>query len=89
MCPRCEGRGEIYDLDLTQLFDDSKSLADGAITFPGYKTDSGWNSRLFIDSGFVDPNKPIRKYTKKEMNDFLYREPTKIKITGINMTYEG
>src|SRR6202451_4007532 len=88
MCPRCEGRGVISDLDLTQLFDDSKSLADGAITVPGYKG-GGWNSRLYIESGFVDPGKPIRKYTKKELHDFLYREPTRRKIAGINMTYEG
>ncbi|MGA8459752.1 MAG: excinuclease ABC subunit UvrA [Streptosporangiaceae bacterium] len=88
MCPRCEGRGVISDLDLTQLFDDSKSLADGAITVPGYKG-GGWNSRLYIESGFVDPDKPIRKYTKKELHDFLYREPTRMKIAGINMTYEG
>ena len=88
MCPRCEGLGTVSDMDLTQLFDDSKSLADGAITVPGY-TGGGWNSRLYSESGFVDPDKPIRTYTKKELHDFLYREPTRMKIAGINMTYEG
>jgi excinuclease UvrABC ATPase subunit len=88
MCPRCEGRGTVSDLDLTQLFDDSKSLAEGAITVPGYKG-GGWNSRLYIESGFVDPDKPIRRYTKKELHDFLHREPVRMKIAGINMTYEG
>ncbi len=88
MCPRCEGRGAISDLDLTQLFDDSKSLAEGAITVPGY-TGGGWNSRLYIESGFVDPDKPIRKYTRKELADFLHHEPVRMKIAGINMTYEG
>jgi excinuclease ABC A subunit len=88
MCPRCEGRGAVTDIDLAQLFDDSKSLAEGAITVPGY-TGGGWNSRLYAESGFYDPDKPIRKYTKKELHDFLYREPTRMKIAGINMTYEG
>jgi excinuclease UvrABC ATPase subunit len=88
MCPRCEGRGTVTDIDLTQLFDDSKSLHEGAITVPGYKG-GGWNSRLYIESGFVDPDKPIRAYTKKELHDFLYHEPTRMKIAGINMTYEG
>ena len=88
MCPRCEGRGAVTDIDLSQLFDDSKSLNDGAITAPGY-TGGGWNSRLYIESGFYDPDKPIRNYTKKELHDFLYREPVRMKIAGINMTYEG
>ncbi len=88
MCPRCEGRGTISDIDLTQLFDDSKSLAEGAITVPGY-TGGGWNSRLYSESGFVDPDKPIRKYTKRELHDFLHHEPVRMKIAGINMTYEG
>jgi excinuclease UvrABC ATPase subunit len=88
MCPRCEGRGTVSDLDLTQLYDDTKSLNDGAITVPGY-TGGGWNSRLYSESGFVDPGKPIRKYTKKELHDFLHHEPVRIKIAGINMTYEG
>jgi excinuclease UvrABC ATPase subunit len=88
MCPRCEGRGTVSDVDLTQLFDDSKSLAEGAMTIPGY-TAGGWNYRLYSESGFVDPDKPIRRYTKKEMHDFLYREPVRMKIAGINMTYEG
>ena len=88
MCARCEGRGTVTDIDLTQLFDDFKSLNEGAITVPGY-TGGGWNSRLYSASGFVDPDKPIRKYTKTELHDFLYREPTRMKIAGINMTYEG
>src|SRR5713101_4907735 len=89
MCPRCEGRGTVSDIDLTQLYDDSKSLAEGAITIPGYKVDSWWTTGIFAESGFVDPNKPIRKYTKKELHDFLYKEPTKVKIKGVNLTYEG
>src|ERR1700694_4320835 len=89
MCPRCEGRGTVSDIDLTQLFDDSKSLAEGAITIPGYKTDSWWTTGIFIESGMLDPNKPIRTYTKKELNDFLYKEPVKVKIKGVNLTYEG
>ncbi len=88
MCPRCEGRGTVTDIDLAQLFDDAKSLAEGAITVPGY-TGGGWNSRLYSESGFVDPDKPIRNYTKKELHDFLHHEPVRMKIAGINMTYEG
>jgi excinuclease UvrABC ATPase subunit len=88
MCPRCEGRGTVSDIDLAQLFDESKSLAEGAITVPGYKG-GGWNSRLYVESGFVDPGKPIRRYTKKELHDFLHHEPVRMKIAGINMTYEG
>jgi excinuclease UvrABC ATPase subunit len=89
MCPRCEGRGTVSDIDLTQLFDDSKSLVEGAITIPGYKTDSWWTTGIFIESGFLDRDKPIRKYTKKELHDFLYKEPVKVKINGVNLTYEG
>ncbi|MFF2203827.1 ATP-binding cassette domain-containing protein [Streptomyces sp. NPDC058145] len=88
MCPRCEGRGTVSDIDLTQLYDDSKSLSEGALTIPGYKA-GGWNYRLYSESGFYDPDKPISKYTKKELRDFLHREPTRMKIAGINMTYEG
>jgi excinuclease UvrABC ATPase subunit len=88
MCPGCEGRGSVTDLDLTQLFDDSKSINDGGITVPGY-TGGGWNSRLYAESGFFDPDKPIRKFTKKELADFLHHEPVRMKIAGINMTYEG
>jgi excinuclease UvrABC ATPase subunit len=88
MCPRCEGRGTISDIDLTQLYDDSKSLNEGAITIPGYKA-GGWMVRSFTESGFVDPDKPISKYTKKELHDFLHKEPTKVKMKGINATYEG
>ncbi|MGN6175758.1 MAG: excinuclease ABC subunit UvrA, partial [Streptosporangiaceae bacterium] len=88
MCPRCEGRGAVTDIDLSQLFDDSKSLSEGALTIPGY-TAGGWNYRLYSASGFVDPDKPIRNYTKKELHDFLHREPVRMKIAGINMTYEG
>ncbi|WP_328401300.1 excinuclease ABC subunit UvrA [Nocardia sp. NBC_00403] len=89
MCPRCEGRGAVSDIDLTQLYDNSKSLAEGAFTIPGWKSDSFWTVRVYAESGFVDPNKPIRKYTKKELNDFLYKEPTKVKVDGVNLTYEG
>ncbi|MFI6356447.1 ATP-binding cassette domain-containing protein [Streptomyces sp. NPDC050743] len=88
MCPRCEGRGTVTDLDLTQLFDDSLSLNEGALTVPGYKT-GGWNYRLYTESGLYDPDKPIREFTKRELQDFLHREPTRMKIAGINMTYEG
>ncbi|MEW2301309.1 excinuclease ABC subunit UvrA [Streptomyces sp. NPDC006655] len=88
MCPRCEGRGAVTDLDLAELFDETLSLNEGAITVPGYKG-GGWNSRLYIESGFFDPDKPISKFTKKELQDFLHREPTRMKIAGINMTYEG
>ncbi|MEU7296343.1 excinuclease ABC subunit UvrA [Streptomyces exfoliatus] len=88
MCPNCEGRGSVSDIDLTQLYDDSKSLAEGALTIPGYTT-GGWNYRLYTESGLVDADKPIRKYTKKELHAFLHHEPTRMKIAGINMTYEG
>ncbi|MER6138834.1 excinuclease ABC subunit UvrA [Streptomyces sparsogenes] len=88
MCPRCEGRGTVTDLDLAQLYDDSKSLSEGALTIPGYKA-GGWNYRLYSESGFYDPDKPIREYTRKELDDFLHREPIRMKIAGINMTYEG
>ena len=89
MCPRCEGRGTVSDIDLTQLYDDSKSLAEGAFTIPGWKSDSFWTVRVYAESGFVDPDKPIRKYTKKELDDFLYKEPVKVKVDGVNLTYEG
>ena len=89
MCPRCEGRGLVSDIDLTQLYDDSKSIAEGAFTIPGWKSDSWWTVGIYAESGFLDPNKPIRKFTKKEMDDFLYREPTKVKVQGVNLTYEG
>ncbi|MFI6416369.1 ATP-binding cassette domain-containing protein [Streptomyces sp. NPDC050842] len=88
MCPHCEGRGSVSDIDLTQLYDDAKSLDEGALTIPGY-TPGGWNYRLYSESGLVDPAKPIRKYTKKELHAFLHHEPTRMKIAGINMTYEG
>ncbi|HEU5158884.1 MAG TPA: excinuclease ABC subunit UvrA [Streptosporangiaceae bacterium] len=89
MCPRCEGRGTVSDIDLSQLYDDSKSIAEGAFTIPGWKSDSWWTVGIYAGSGFIDPNKPIRKFTKKEMHDFLYREPTKVKVNGVNLTYEG
>ncbi|HEX6337551.1 MAG TPA: excinuclease ABC subunit UvrA [Jiangellaceae bacterium] len=88
MCPRCEGMGSVSDVDVTQLYDESKSLNEGAITVPGYKA-GGWTVKFFAESGLLDPDKPIRDYTKKELDDFLYREPTKIKISGVNITYEG
>src|SRR6185312_11742945 len=88
MCPRCEGRGSVTDFDLTALYDDTKSLNEGALTIPGYSMD-GWYGRIYRGCGFFDPDKPIRKYTKKELHDLLYKEPTKIKVEGINLTYEG
>jgi excinuclease UvrABC ATPase subunit len=88
MCPRCEGRGSVTDFDLSTLYDDTKSLNEGALTIPGYSMD-GWYGRIFTGCGFFDPDKPIRKYTKKELQDLLYKEPIKIKVDGINLTYEG
>ncbi|WP_347346065.1 excinuclease ABC subunit UvrA [Microbacterium sp.] len=88
MCARCEGLGQVSDVDLDELFDRSKSLADGAITIPGYNAD-GWMVRGFTESGFFDPAKPIQDFTEQELADFLYKEPTKVKIQNINMTYEG
>ncbi|MCY0937766.1 excinuclease ABC subunit UvrA [Streptomyces sp. H34-S4] len=88
MCPRCEGRGSVNDIDLTALYDDTKSLNEGALTIPGY-TMEGWYGRIFTGCGFFDPDKPIRKYTKRELRDLLHKEPTKIKVDGINLTYEG
>src|SRR3712207_4326626 len=87
MCPRCEGMGSVNDIDLAALYDDSKSLNDGALTIPGYSMD-GWYGRLFQGVG-LDMDKPIREYGKKEMHTLLYAEPTKIKVEGINLTYEG
>ncbi|MFE7754123.1 ATP-binding cassette domain-containing protein [Streptomyces sp. NPDC057418] len=89
MCPRCEGRGTVSDIDLTQLYDDSKSLAEGAFTIPGWKSDSFWTVRVYAESGLLDPDKPIREFTRREMRDFLYREPVKVKVEGVNLTYEG
>jgi len=88
MCPRCEGMGSVSDFDLTALYDDSKSLNEGALTIPGYSME-GWYGRIFRGSGFFDPDKPIRRYTKKELHSLLYQEPTKIKVEGINLTYSG
>ncbi|MFC5501538.1 ATP-binding cassette domain-containing protein [Lysinimonas soli] len=88
MCPRCEGMGSVTDIDLAQLYDDHKSLAQGAITIPGYTAD-GWAVRIYAESGFLDPGKPIKSYTKQELADFLHKEPTKVRINGINLTYEG
>jgi excinuclease ABC A subunit len=88
MCPRCEGRGSVTDFDLSVLYDENLSLNQGALTIPGYSMD-GWYGRIFRGSGFFDPDKPIRKYTKRELHDLLHKEPTKIKVEGINLTYEG
>ncbi|MGO9322723.1 MAG: ATP-binding cassette domain-containing protein [Solirubrobacteraceae bacterium] len=88
MCPRCEGRGSVNDIDLSQLYDDGKSLVEGALTIPGYSMD-GWYGRIFTGCGFFDPDTPIRKFTKKELGDLLYKEPTRIKVDGVNLTYEG
>ncbi|GAA3019433.1 ATP-binding cassette domain-containing protein [Streptomyces fulvorobeus] len=89
MCTRCEGRGSVSDIDLSQLYDDSKSITEGAFTIPGWKSDSFWTVRTYAESGFLDPEKPIREFTEKEMWDFLHREPTKVKVEGVNLTYEG
>jgi len=88
MCQRCEGRGSVNDIDLTQLYDAGRSLAEGALTIPGYSMD-GWYGRIFLGCGFFDPDKPIEKFTKKQLDDLLYKEPTKIKVEGVNLTYEG
>ena len=88
MCVRCEGTGRVSELDHSQLFDESKSLAEGALTIPGYTVD-GWMVRIYSESGFLDPDKAIKDYSKRERDDFLYKEPTKVKLAGINMTYEG
>ncbi|HVF52274.1 MAG TPA: excinuclease ABC subunit UvrA [Actinomycetota bacterium] len=88
MCPRCEGMGSVTDFDLSALYDDSLSLNEGALTIPGYTMD-GWYGRIFRSCGFFDPDKPIGKFTKKQLHDLLYKEPTKIKVEGINLTYEG
>ncbi|MEU8819552.1 excinuclease ABC subunit UvrA [Actinoplanes sp. NPDC048796] len=88
MCPRCEGRGAVNDIDLTALYDEDKSINEGAITIPGYSLE-GWYGRIFRGVGYFDPDKPIKKYTKKELADLLHKEPTKVKIEGINLTYAG
>ncbi len=88
MCPKCEGRGSVSDIDLTALYDDSKSLNEGAITIPGYSMD-GWYGRIYRGCGYFDPDKPVHKFTKKELNDLLHKEPTKIKVDGVNLTYAG
>ena len=88
MCPRCEGMGSVTDIDLSQLYDDTLSLCEGALTIPGYSMD-GWYGRIFRGCGFFDPDKPISKFTKREKHDLLHKEPTKIKVDGINLTYEG
>ncbi|CAN5902928.1 excinuclease ABC subunit UvrA [soil metagenome] len=88
MCPHCEGRGTVPDIDLTEVFDDSKSLAEGAITVPNYTAD-GWMVALYTESGLLDPDKPIRDYTDTELHDFLHHEGTKVKVNGVNRTYEG
>src|SRR6201989_19535 len=88
MCPRCEGRGTVSDFDLSALYDEDKSLNEGALTIPGYSMD-GWYGRIFKGSGFFDPDKPIKRFNKRELHDLVYKEPTKIKVEGINLTYEG
>ncbi|WP_424346470.1 ATP-binding cassette domain-containing protein [Kocuria sp. CH-021] len=88
MCPRCEGMGQVNDVDLTQLYDSAKSLNEGALAVPGYSTE-GWYGRIFSGCGFFDPDKPIRDFTEDELHDLLHKEPTKIKVDGINLTYEG
>ena len=89
MCTECEGRGTVPDIDLGQLYDDSKSISEGAFTIPGWKSDSWWTVRTYAESGLLDPDKPIRDFTEREMHDFLYHEPVKVKVEGVNLTYEG
>ncbi|HEX4081410.1 MAG TPA: ATP-binding cassette domain-containing protein, partial [Acidimicrobiales bacterium] len=89
MCPSCEGRGTVSDFDLSQLYDDRKSLAEGAIVVPGYTVDNFFAVRPYLESGILDPDKPICKYTKQERHDFLHHEPIKVKVNGVNVTYEG
>ncbi|MFI5027019.1 MAG: excinuclease ABC subunit UvrA, partial [Solirubrobacterales bacterium] len=88
MCERCEGRGSVTDFDLTALYDEEKSLNEGALTIPGYSME-GWYGRIFRGCGFFDPDKPIKKFNKRELHDLLYKDPTKIKVEGINLTYSG
>src|SRR5699024_7839592 len=88
MCPRCEGRGAVADIDPGQLYDESLSLNEGALRIPGYTMTGGYG-RLYGGSGFLDPDKPIRDYTRQELHDLLHKQPTKIKVDGINLTYEG
>ncbi len=88
MCLRCEGRGAVNDIDLTALYDDSKTINEGAITIPGFSIE-GWYGRIFNGCGFFDPDKPIRKFTKKELDALLHKEATKIKVDGVNLTYLG
>src|ERR671918_211074 len=88
MCPRCEGRGSVNDFDLSALYDDSKSLNEGALTIPGYSME-GWYGRIYRGCGYFDPDKPIKKFNKRELHDLLYKEPTKIKVEGTNLTYAG
>jgi excinuclease UvrABC ATPase subunit len=89
MCPRCEGFGTVADIDLRELYDDSRSIAEGAITIPGYSVDSFWTVQIIAKSGLLNPDKPIRDFTKKEMQDFLHHEPIRVKVNGVNVTYEG
>jgi excinuclease ABC A subunit len=88
MCPGCEGTGSVTDFDLSALYDESKSLNGGALTIPGYSVE-GWYGRIFSGCGFFDPDKPIREFTKGELHDLLHKEPTKIKVDGVNLTFEG
>jgi excinuclease UvrABC ATPase subunit len=88
MCPRCEGRGSVTDFDLSALYDADKSLNAGALTIPGYSME-GWYGRIFRGCGFFDPDKPIKRFNKRELADLLYKEPTRIRVEGINLTYEG
>jgi excinuclease UvrABC ATPase subunit len=88
MCPRCEGRGAVSDFDLTQIYDERKSLNEGALLIPGY-TMEGWYGRIFRGCGYFDPDKPIAEFTKRELNDLLYKEATRIKVENVNVTYEG
>lgn len=87
-CPRCEGRGSVSDFDLTALFDESKSIVEGALTIPNYSVD-GWYGRIFANSGFFPGDKPISSFTKPQRDALLYKEATRIKVDGVNVTFEG
>ncbi|MGD8169979.1 ATP-binding cassette domain-containing protein [Herbiconiux sp. P16] len=88
MCLRCEGLGEVNDIDIDQLVDRTKSLNEGAITVPGYKAE-GWYVRIYADSEFLDGDKVLADYTDEEWADFLYKEPVKVSVQNMNLTYEG
>ncbi|MGO2532526.1 ATP-binding cassette domain-containing protein [Arthrobacter rhombi] len=88
MCQRCEGSGTVSDFDLSQLYDEEKSLNEGALKIPGYSME-GWYGRIFRGCGWFDPDRPIRDFSEQELDDLLHKEATKIKVEGVNLTYLG